>query len=220
MSVAPAVGLRKRLTMMLLGWGTVGLGYNLGRLAPQAAHVLQESALDRLVPFDASAVWLYLSFFLLVPAAYLLAEPARLKPLMRAMQMAAVAGAAVFLVWPTTLAYPPMPSGTPGSTALALLAGFDSAQNCLPSLHGTLALLAVAALWQRGQPWRNAFFLVWGLLVMYSVVQTRRHLSLDLAAGILLGACCAWLASRMPGDVQAARPDPCFPPEAAPENLR
>lgn len=190
------VTLRARLLMMLIGWGAVGVGYNEGQFPLFAAHVIHENRLDRLIAFTPWAVWLYLSFFLLVPCGYLLAEPKRVKWLAWAMVMAAVVGGVVFLLWPTTLVYPSVPFGDVGSVALAWLAGFDTPENCLPSLHATLVLLSVMALWRRGRFWRNAFFLSWGLLVMASVILTRRHLSLDVMAGVVLGMGCAWFAGR------------------------
>ncbi|HTJ94944.1 MAG TPA: inositol phosphorylceramide synthase, partial [Pararobbsia sp.] len=124
-STAQQVALRIRVGMMLAGWGTVGLCYSVGRMTPRVAHVLHESSLDRLVPFDASAVWLYLSFFFLVPAAYLHAAPDRLKPLTRAMQLSAVLACAVFVAWPTTLDYPPNLPGTISGAVLSALAHSD-----------------------------------------------------------------------------------------------
>jgi membrane-associated phospholipid phosphatase len=190
------VPLRERMMMMLAGWGTVGLCYALGRATPRVARVLHEGALDRLVAFDSAAVWPYLSFFMFVPAAYLCATPDRLRPLTRAMQLSAVVAAAVFVAWPTTLVYPAIPSGTTSAVVLAALASSDSTQNCLPSLHGALTLLCVVALWQRERPWRSAFMLAWGLAVMWSIVAARRHLFVDLGAGVMLGAVCACVVTR------------------------
>ncbi|RQH05830.1 inositol phosphorylceramide synthase [Paraburkholderia dinghuensis] len=187
------------MTMMLAGWGTVGLCYAVGRITSGVPHILHENTLDLLVPFDASAIWLYLSFFILVPAAYLCAAPERLRPVTRAMQLSAVVAATVFVAWPTTLVYPTSPSGTASAIVLTLLTRFDSPQNCLPSLHGALTLLCVVALWQRDRPWRSAFVVVWGLAVMWSIVAARRHLSIDLGAGVLLGAVCACLVTRRAG---------------------
>ena len=194
--VSRQVPLRTRMIMMLAGWGTVGLCYALGRATPRVARVLHESALDRLVTFDALAIWPYLSFFVLVPAAYLYAPPERLGALTRAMQLSAVVAAAVFIAWPTTLVYPVIPSGTASASVLAALARSDSSQNCLPSLHGALTLLCVLALWQRRRPWRSAFVLVWGVVVMWSIVAARRHLFIDLGAGVMLGAFCASVVAR------------------------
>lgn len=192
---ASSIRVRTRLGMMVAGWGTVGLFYSIGRIAPGTAHVLHESALDRLVPFDASAIWLYLSFFLFVPVAYLCAAPARLKPLTRAMQWAAVLAGVVFVAWPTTLIYPLVSSGTTGAAALRALVDFDSTRNCMPSLHGALTLLCLIAMWQRDRPWRTAFMCIWGLAVMWSVVAARRHLAVDLGAGLMLGVLCSAFVS-------------------------
>jgi len=194
--VASQVQLSTRIGMMLAGWGTVGLCYSAGRLTPRVPYVLREGMLDQLVPFNASAIWLYLSFFLLVPAAYLIAVPERLKPLARSMQLSAAVAGIVFVVWPTTLVYPAIPSGTMSGIVLDALATSDSSYNCLPSLHGALTLQCVVALWQQDRPWRSAIVLVWGLAVMWSVVAARRHLSIDLSAGMMLGAVCAWSATR------------------------
>ena len=190
------IRVQTRLGMMAIGWGTVGLCYTIGRIAPGAAHVLQESAVDRLVPFDASAIWLYLSFFLFVPVAYLCAPRERLRPLTRAMQCAAVLAGIVFVVWPTTLVYPLVPTGTAGAAALRALVDFDSTRNCMPSLHGALTLLCMVAVWQRARPWRTACMFAWGLAVMWSVVAARRHLAVDLCAGLALGVLCIGFVAR------------------------
>lgn len=213
--VSRQVPLRTRMIMMLAGWGAVGLCYALGRATPRVARVLHESALDRLVTFDASAIWPYLSFFILVPAAYLYAPPERLRPLTRAMQLSAIAAAAVFVAWPTTLVYPAIPSGTASAIVLSALARSDSAQNCLPSLHGALTLLCVVALWTRERPWRSAFVLAWGLAVMWSIIAARRHLFIDLGAGVMLGAVCACLVARRPTAIDT-RPGFDISPEVHP----
>ncbi len=203
----PPIRALRRLAMMVAGWGTVGVCYTIGRIAPGAAHVLHESALDRLVPFDASAIWLYLSFFLYVPVAYLCAPPERLPPLTRAMQCAAVLAGIVFVAWPTTLVYPLVTTDTAGAAALRALVDFDSTRNCMPSLHGALTLLCMIAVGQRGRPWRTAFMFAWGLAVMWSVVAARRHLAVDLAAGLMLGVLCAVLVARLSAKAaKAAKP--------------
>jgi hypothetical protein len=184
---------RERLTMMLLGWGAVGIVYSIGRAATHPARVLHEGALDRAVAFTADAVWVYLSFFAIVPLAYLCARAERLTPLTRAMQQCALACAPVFVLWPTTLAYPTLATDSVSGRVLAALSRFDSPQNCLPSLHGALTVLAVIALFERRHPWRSAIVGLWGLAIAWSVVATRRHLALDLCAGVLLGSASAAL---------------------------
>lgn len=177
-----------RLQAMLLGWGSVGLAYTLGGLLHRPGQLIAESALDQALPFTPLAVWPYLSFFVLVPWAYLACAPHRLTWLMRSMQGCALVCGAVFLLWPTTLAYPSLDGPGLSLVVLRLLANSDSSHNCLPSLHGALSLLAIVALIERGRPARNALLLGWGVVMAASIVMARRHLALDLGAGIALGA--------------------------------
>ncbi len=176
-----------RLRAMLLGWGSVGLAYSLGAALHAPGRVIAETAIDRALPFTPAAVWPYLSFFALVPLAYLACAPHRLRGLQRSMQLCALVCAVCFVLWPTTLDYPALQGDGLSLALLRTLAGSDSSHNCLPSLHGALSLLAVAALWVPGRPLRQLGLLAWGLALAASIVMARRHLALDLGAGIALG---------------------------------
>jgi membrane-associated phospholipid phosphatase len=132
----------------------------------------------------------------LVPAAYLGAPRARLDGLTRSMQLCALVAGSAFIVCPTTLAYPPpVDDGSLAVLLLQALAAADSSHNCLPSLHGALSLLALAALWDVRRPARNAALLAWGIAIGISIVMLRRHLFIDLGAGLLLGALAARLCA-------------------------
>ncbi|MGF6245209.1 hypothetical protein P3T42_006987 [Paraburkholderia sp. GAS38] len=186
-----------RLRFMLLGWGAVGVAYTTGRVLSGTPILLPETALDRLIPFNPAGVWLYLSFFLLVPLAFLTTDAARVPRLARAMQLCAVVSAVIFVLWPTTLHYPPIPSGAAGASLLDGLIASDSAQNCFPSLHGALTLLCVAALCSRRRPVASVLAVLWGFGIGWSVIQTRRHLAIDLGAGMLLGCASGWLVAHL-----------------------
>jgi len=168
-----------RLRQMLLGWGCVGLLYNSADRWQAPGTVLQPGAIDRLIPFDPSAVWLYLSFFLLIPVAYLACPTERLRWLRTSFQLSALAAGAVFMAWPTTLSYPPNDGNSLSSSLLAALTSIDSAQNCFPSLHMALTVLAV-----------------WGLAIAFSIIHLRRHLFIDLVSGTGLGLAVGWLCHR------------------------
>lgn len=185
-----------RLKQMLLGWGGVGLIYNTADRWQGLGSVLQPGPIDRLIPFDPAGVWLYLSFFLLIPTAYFACPEKRLIWLRSAFLLAALTAGAVFLAWPTTLSYPAAPGGTLSSTLLATLSQVDSVQNCFPSLHMALTVLAVWALHDKQRPAKNALFWLWGLGIAFSIIQLRRHLFIDLAAGVALGLLVGWLGQR------------------------
>jgi membrane-associated phospholipid phosphatase len=188
---------QQRWYAMLLGWGCVGPVYHTLGAIQRSCWVVPETAFDRAIPFDPAGIWLYLSFFILVPLAYLRCPPERLRWLMRAFQLCALSCAFVFLLWPTTLQYPAIPNAGGNADLLRLLTRIDSAQNCLPSLHGALGMLAVWALWQRDRPWRSLAIVFWCALILFAAIQTRRHLLLDLTAGLALGAACGWMSQRL-----------------------
>lgn len=185
--------LSTRIRLMLLGWGSVGLAYTTGRLLPGTPTHLDETAIDRLVTFNPAGVWLYLSFFLMVPLAFLTADANRVRYLTRSMQLCALVSGVIFVVWPTTLHYPAIPTDRASASLLRALAESDSSQNCFPSLHGALTLLCVTALCQRCRPGASLFAVLWGLGIGWSVIQTRRHIAIDLGAGVVLGIVSAWL---------------------------
>lgn len=179
---------------MLLGWGSAGLAYHIGRRYTGDALVIPENALDAMITFNPHAVWLYLSFFILMPYAYMSCSLKRLLPLQMSMQFAACVSGLIFVLCPTTLVYPNIMGESPSISLLKALLWVDSSKNCLPSLHASLTLISVWALWQPQRSWHNAFCVIWGILIAYSIIQLRRHLSLDVGAGLMVGLLAiAWL---------------------------
>lgn len=187
-----------RLRQMLLGWGGVGIIYDLSDHLQGPGAVLEPGLIDRLIPFSPVAVWPYLSFFLIVPLAYFACPPERLRWLRQSMQIAALCAGIVFVAWPTTMAYPDVPAGTLSATLLAGLIGIDSAQNCFPSLHMALTVLAILALHDRERPVRTLLLWLWGFVIGLSILQLRRHLFIDLVSGTALGFCVGWACGRFP----------------------
>ena len=187
--------LRSRLLHLLAGWGSVGLVYFSSDLLQGQGALLPETALDRAIPYNDAAIWLYLSFFILIPYAYLVADAVRVRWLARAMMICALSCGLVFLLYPTTLAYPPVGNGGGWSTqVLRWLQAADSTQNCLPSLHGALTLLCVWALHDRRRPVRTLSVSLLGMAICYAIIALRRHLGIDLAAGLAVGLAGGMLA--------------------------
>jgi hypothetical protein len=185
-----------RMRQGLLGWGCVGLVYFSTGLMTGPALVLPETAIDRAIGYRPGAIWLYLSFFILIPYTYLCAPAGRVRWLARSMQLCALVAGLFFVLLPTTMAYPPVVAGEGAAAALrALLLAGDTSRNCLPSLHGSLTLLCVWALLGRGRPWRSLLALVLGGAIAWSVIALRRHLWVDLSAGIASGIACGALAA-------------------------
>jgi len=186
-----------RVWHMLLGWGCVGVVYNVTDRFQSEGAVISPSLIDSLIPFSPHAIWLYLSFFIMIPLAYLLAPIERVKGLALAMQLTAIGAGGVYVLWPTTMVYPLDHGTTLSSDVLSTLTQYDSKQNCLPSLHMALTVLAVWAVRNARHKVRTVLFILWAAAIAFSILQLRRHLSIDLVSGALLALVAAWLVERM-----------------------
>ncbi|MFJ5430779.1 phosphatase PAP2 family protein [Pectobacterium actinidiae] len=190
---SPQHTLLLRLKALLFGWGTVGVVYQLSAQFQGQGTVLPTSLVDEWISFSASAIWLYLSFFIIVPLSYLSCPMARLAGLRQATQLTAVMAGVVYLIFPTTMVYPQVVGDDLSTRALQLLLRIDSPQNCLPSLHMALTVLAVWAMSDGQQKVKTGFYLLWGVAIAFSILQLRRHLFIDLVTGAMLAGITGWV---------------------------
>ena len=191
-----------RAWQMLLGWGFVGVIYHLTDNLQGVGRVLTPSWVDDSIPFSATAIWAYLSFFLIIPAGYFLAPRSQVRWLARSMQLAALGAGSIYLLWPTTLMTPPDSGQGIASRLLAHLVAVDSAQNCFPSLHIALTILAVWAIATSRRRLLSLGFILWGCAIAFSILQLKRHLFIDLVGGVVLawavGILATWMMRRQP----------------------
>lgn len=195
-----------RLKALLFGWGTVGLVYQLSAQFQGQGTVLSPSMVDEWVLFSASAIWLYLSFFIIIPLSYLSCPITRLTGLRRATQFTALIAGAVYLIFPTTMVYPQVIGDDLSARLLQLLQRIDSLQNCLPSLHMALTVLAIWAMSDSQQKVKTGLCLLWGGAIAFSILQLRRHLLIDLVTGAMLAGIVGWVFLRNREAVKAISP--------------
>ena len=183
---------KARLGSFALALGVVTLCYKLSGMIQlvigRDAAVITETALDKLIAFNPMASWVYVSFWGMILASFLLARPASVALLNRTMIGCAGLSSVIYIAYPTRLDHAsilPLATGDNTSHALWRLihqvdTALASSQNCLPSLHVAITLLCVVAMWRDKC---FALWTLWGVAIILSVVQTRRHLSLDVLAG-------------------------------------
>lgn len=182
-----------RLLCCLIGWGTVGIIYSYTGQASQTATILTPSFIDNLFSFSVNSIWLYLSFFIFIPLGYLLCQTENMRPLMVAMQLCALISGCVYLLFPTTMVYTNFADVSLASRTLSALINIDSPQNLLPSLHVSLTLVVLVALWSKQHKYRTAFYLLWAIAICLSVLMLKRHLFIDVVTGAITAFSALWI---------------------------
>jgi len=172
--------------MVLFFWGYI---YIL-RHAYFPVTVMPLLAIDRLIPYQNSAWFLYVSLWIYVQLPIMLLD--NLWSLVRHGAWAAglsAIGFALFILWPT--AVPAV--GDVGDGALfASIRSIDTTGNSCPSLHVAFAVFTALQLelFLRGAAqasWARFLNVFWCLGIVYSTLATKQHVMLDAYAGAVLG---------------------------------
>lgn len=172
--------------MVLFFWGYI---YIL-RHAYFPVTVMPLLAIDRLIPYQNSAWFLYVSLWIYVQLPIMLLDNRR--ALVRHGAWAAglsAVGFALFILWPT--AVPAV--GEVGDGALFVsIRSIDTTGNSCPSLHVAFAVFTALQLElffrAAGQAsWARILNIFWCLGIVYSTLATKQHVMLDAYAGALLG---------------------------------
>lgn len=179
--------IKNRLTKLCIGWLTAGIIYVLSGFITRAVWIVPETYIDTLIPFDPAGIWLYLAFYIYIPYAFLVADAARVNPMALAFVISAVISGIVFMIIPSSMVYPKVQSDGYSTLILNFVMQTDTPQNCLPSLHGSLLTICTMAIWDERKRIRNVACLLMTLFMYYAIIQVRRHLFIDLVAGIGTG---------------------------------
>ncbi|MDD2710961.1 MAG: phosphatase PAP2 family protein [Verrucomicrobiae bacterium] len=149
------------------------------------------SAIDRVVPFVPSAIYVYLSLWALMPLVSLLQDTRDgVFSYYKTIAFAFVCGFAIFLFWPMSCFRPEPPPGA--DPVYCFLMRIDRNLNAWPSLHAAFAVIGVAA-WPgmegsaRFNGWLRLGLGVWAAAIMLAALLTKQHLCGDVIAGALLG---------------------------------
>jgi membrane-associated phospholipid phosphatase len=162
--------------------------------------IMPLTVVDRWIGFSPLALIPYLSLWIYCSLPVML-MPARIRLLnfgvwIGLMCMLALA---IFYWWPN--AVPVADIDWALYPSVAFLKSVDAAGNACPSLHVAAAVYSSFWLYWLVQAlrlgWRTqAVQVVWGFAIVYSTMATKQHVSLDVLAGMVLGAVFAWMARR------------------------
>jgi len=182
--------------------------------------VMPSTALDRLVPFQPQALFLYLTLWLYVGAGPGL--QLRLRELVSYAAwavMLCIAGLAVFRFWPTQV--PSAGLDLSPHFGFAMLQGIDAAGNACPSMHVAFASFTAVRIDRVmrgvGAPrLLRAANVVWAVAIVLSTLATKQHVVLDVAAGLVLGTVFALASLRWAIAIPKLRPPAVAAPAARP----
>lgn len=177
------------------------LGYFLVLNFPGSSPVeMPVTALDRLVGFHPGALVLYVSLwiYVFIPPS-LMGDRSELIGYALFAAGLALAGLAVFLLWPTSV--PVFAIDWKRYEGFAYLKSVDRSGNACPSLHVAFAVFSAFAigrlLRQIGAPRvLRVLNWCWCAGIAFSTLATKQHVAVDLAAGAILGAAAACARSR------------------------
>lgn len=180
----------RRLLEATAAASVVTLIYGAAGLADLPRHAPLALPIDAVIPFHASAVWLYLPGYwaTFVLAVWVLREPRAFRAALVAFLLMTVLATPFFLLWPV---HGPRPAPPVEETVTAALVRWlyahDPDVNTFPSLHVANATLAAVLVSGRGR-WLGAVAWTLALGVYASVLLLKQHWIVDLPGGWALAA--------------------------------
>ena len=145
---------------------------------------LQENNLDRLIPINLQAIYIYFSYYLFLSiTAWTVSKPDFVK-FMQSICFVVLISHLSYFFFPTGISRETI--NTDNAPLLyEWLTQWEKPRNCLPSLHASLSTLALLTLWKKTWLWKLVASL-WCIAILWSAVALRQHVTLDIGTGILL----------------------------------
>ena len=187
--------LKTRLLYLLAAWLPAGVVYIAASFMTRAAWIVPETYVEQLIPFSPSGIWLYLLFYVYIPYTFITAHQGKIRTLSAGFILCACISGIIFIALPGSIRYPVFEVDGISSWCLNFVGLHDTSRNCFPSLHASLITLCTIANCYKEKMTTSAICISLTLLMYHAIVQVRRHVFLDLAAGIILGALTWWLSA-------------------------
>ena len=182
-----------RIFYLLLSWIIAGTIYLIIGALDRKSWVIEETFIDKCISFNPIGVWLYLSFYIYIPFTFFFAGDLLIKKLSFSIIIGSILSGILFLLFPSTIVYPHYEITNVSSYLLKFIENNDTEQNCFPSMHGLLITLCTIANFNSRSKKVKILLLLLTLMMYYSIIQVRRHVFIDLAAGVFL-AIIIWIS--------------------------
>lgn len=153
-------------------------------------RLLSMGAIDTIIPFLPSTVWIYISQYIyLVVVYWSYRDVKNLNKFVYAFLSLQVFSALIFWLWPTAIPrelFPLSQNLDPAtSVVLTALRRADTTANCFPSVHVSSVFLTCLLHLNENRR-KFLFFFIWAAVIAVSTLTVKQHYFIDVAAGILL----------------------------------
>lgn len=187
--------LQTRLLYLLIGWLPSCLIYIATGFVRGNTWIIPETQIDQFIPFSPYGIWLYLFFYVYIPYTFLTVNESKVKRMSFVFVLTACISGIIFFYLPSSIIFPDFKIDGISASILNFVSENDTEQNCFPSMHGSLITICTLANWDRTNKVRSCGCILLTILMYYSIIAVRRHVFIDLAAGILL-ALVVWQFSK------------------------
>jgi membrane-associated phospholipid phosphatase len=167
------------------------------------SHSVVLTPLDHMTPLIPSTIWIYISYYPFLIAAYFFASGHKKEQqvYIGAMALSAAIGCLIFIFFPTEIPrdlYPWLGRSDMHTRMLDAIREADRPVNCLPSMHVCMTLIAALTYSITSKRfWTKAFVWIWFLAICFSTMATKQHYFVDVLAGFGLGvSVCALMLQR------------------------
>lgn len=164
-------------------------------------HYNIECSIDRMIPFFAPSVIIYLGCYLFWAANYILIarlEEKEVCQFFSADFISRVVCLIFYLFFPTTNTRPVIDADGFWNQIMVYLYQIDAADNLFPSIHCLVSWFCYVGLRGRKQIpfWYRCFSCIMAILVCVSTLLTKQHVIIDVAGGIILAEVCFWIGKK------------------------
>ncbi len=155
-----------------------------------SVYWMPELAFDRAIPVNFSALWFYISFYILLGIVGLMIETRLFVRYLYTIGWATLVAHMIFLFFPNAVSRDAIDFDS-APWIYQLLANTDAPRNAFPSLHAALSFIAALAV-QSSKMSRVSQLVkvslktltwLWVLGIFWSTIALRQHVSLDLVMG-------------------------------------
>ena len=185
---------RTRLIYLFFSWIPAGLIYIAGSFVRGNMWIIPESSVEQLIPFSPHGIWLYLFFYIYIPYTFLTVKEGNIKRMSFAFIGSVCISGIFFIFLPSSIVFPDFELNGISAYFLSFVSENDTPQNCFPSIHASLITVCTLANWDKTNKARSYGCILLTIMMYYSIIQLRRHICIDVSAGIILALLTWWLS--------------------------